>query len=221
MGLIGRTDDDFGSTDPSKCKEHPALKNLYKEVVSGNFKWERWGLMRCLSDFILNYSHGDILEIGCGESSIHFSSLAEIYKRKCYHIEFSKSGVENMKNTKGYFGNNSQVFNMKSDDFFAALKNADIGYPSLAIAFIDGDHIYEQAKKDFDNVLPYVVDTGYVFLHDTYPRTKDWTVEQKCGTVYLLRRELEQRDDLEVFTFPRTAFDVGLTMVRKINKSDL
>lgn len=222
MGIVGRTDDDFGDTDPSRCKEHPALKNLHDQVVRGDFKWERWGLMRCLSDFILNYSDGDILEIGCGESSIHFTRLAEMYGRKCYHIEFSKSGVENMRNTKGYFGANSQVYNMKSDDFFdECFLDADIQQPNLTLAFIDGDHTYDQAKKDFDNVLPYMLDTGYIFLHDTYPRTKEWTVEQKCGTVYLLRRELEQRDDLEVFTFPRTAFDVGLTMVRKINKNDL
>lgn len=201
--------------------EHKGLRDLHTQVMKGDFQWERWGLLRCLSDFVLHYSNGDILEIGCGESSIHFSRLAEMYGRKCYHIEFSKSGVENMKNTPGYFGSNSQVFNMKSDEFFNALKNADIGYPSLSIAFIDGDHIYEQVKKDFDNVLPYVLDTGYIFFHDTYPRTEDWTTEQRCGTVYLLRRELEQRDDLDVFTFTRTAFDVGLTMVRKRIKKDL
>jgi hypothetical protein len=204
-----------------KKMEHKGLKDLHDKVVRGDFLWERWGLLRCLSDFVLNFSHGDILEIGCGESSIHFSRLAEMYDRKCYHIEFSKSGVENMKNTKGYFGKNSQVFNMKSDSFFSAIETAGIGHPNLAIAFIDGDHVYEQSKRDFYNVLPYVVDTGMIFLHDTYPRTKDWTVPQRCGTVYLLRKELEERDDLDVFTFTRTAFDVGLTMIRKKIKTDL
>ena len=195
--------------------EHPALKNLYQEVISGQFKWERWGLLSVLSDYVLYYTKGDILEIGAGESSIHLSKLAEKHNRKCYHVEYSKSGVENMKNTKGYFGKNSQVFNMKSDDFFSSLKNADIGYPKLALVFIDGDHEYEAVYNDFWNVFPYVNDDGYIFLHDTNPPDESWTVPEKCGGVYKLRAELEDFDYLDVFTFTRSAFDVGLTMVRR------
>jgi precorrin-6B methylase 2 len=66
----------------------------------------------------MTFRKGHILEIGCGESSIYFSQLAEKHNRFCYHVEYSKSGVENMKNTKGYFGSMSKIFNMKSDEFF-------------------------------------------------------------------------------------------------------
>lgn len=192
--------------------EHPALKNLYEEVVSGNFKWDRWGLLGVLSDYVLFYNQGDILEIGCGESSIYLSQLAEKYNRKCYHIEYSKSGVENMKNTKGYFGKNSEVFNMKSDDFFERVRPT-----TLALAFIDGDHEYKQVREDFYHVLRYTVKGGYIFLHDTYPPDKSWTVPERCGTVYKLRKELELNGNgfgFEIFTFDKSAFDVGLTMVR-------
>ena len=85
--------------------EHEGLKNLYEQVITGNFQWERWGLLGVLCDYVLNYNNGNILEIGCGESSIFLSNLAKKYNRICYHVEYSKSGVENMKNTKGYFGN--------------------------------------------------------------------------------------------------------------------
>ena len=43
--------------------EHPALKNLYKQVVSGVFNWERWGLLSVLSDYVLYFTEGDILEL--------------------------------------------------------------------------------------------------------------------------------------------------------------
>lgn len=195
-------------------EEHKGLKNLYEQVIEGNWLWKRWGLLSVLSDYVLYYTEGDIIEIGCGESSIHLSRLAEKYNRKCYHIEYSKSGVENMKNTKGYFGKNSQVFNMKSSDFFKSLRNADIGYPSLALAFIDGDHVYEQVKEDFWNTYKYIVNDGYIFLHDTLPPDESWTVPEKCGTVYKLRIELEKRNDIDIFTFSKSAFDVGLTMIR-------
>jgi hypothetical protein len=200
--------------------EHKGLKNLYQQVMSGGFSWERWGLLSVLSDYVLTYTQGDILEIGCGESSIHFSRLAEKFNRKCYHVEFSKSGVENMKNTQGYFGKNSKVFNMKSDNFFTSLSNADIGYPKLALAFIDGDHEYEQVKKDFFNTIKYVVNNGFIFLHDTAPPTKEWTVPEKCGSVHILRTELETHQYIEelpeydIFTFLNSAFNVGLTMIR-------
>lgn len=195
--------------------EHKGLKNLYEEVIQNKFGWDRWGLLAVLSDYVLNYTEGDIMEIGCAESSIYLSKLAEKYNRKCYHVEYSKSGVENMKNTKGYFGKNSQVFNMKSEDFFKALHTADIGYPKLALAFIDGSHIYEDVKNDFWSSFEYLVSEGYIFLHDTCPKNKTFTVPEKCGTVYRLREELESINYLDIFTFTRSAFDVGLTMIKK------
>jgi len=193
--------------------EHKALKNLYKQVVSGSFNWERWGLLSVLSDYVLYYTQGDIVEIGCGESSIHLSKLAEKYKRRCYHCEYSKSGVANMKNTKGYFGKKSEVYTGKSDNFFN-----DVNLPKIALGFIDGDHTYEQVKKDFNNLFSYIVDGGFVFLHDTFPPNESWTVPEKCGTVYKLREEIEVQHRLGFltsFTFRNSAFDVGLTMVQK------
>lgn len=190
--------------------EHSGLKNLYEEVISGNFGWDRWGLMSVIADCTLNYVKGEILEIGAGESSIYLSKLAEKYNRNCYHIEFSKSGVENMRNTKGYFGDNSIVYNCKSEEFFKIERPGP-----LAVSFIDGDHEYEKVDEDLTNVLSYTVEDGIVFLHDTLPPTEDWAVPEKCGTVFLLRKELEENEMLDVFTFPFTAFGAGLTMVKK------
>lgn len=198
--------------------EHQGLKNLYQDVIANKYGWDRWGLLAVLCDYVLNYVKGDIMEIGCGESSIHLSALAEKYNRTCYHVEYSVSGVHNMKNTKGYFGENSKVFNMKSQDFFHAAKiwqNRKIN--PLALGFIDGDHSYEVATYDFEEMEKYLVTGGYIFIHDTLPPDESWEVPEKCGTVFKLREDLEgEPDNFEVFTFPRSAFDVGLTMCRKL-----
>jgi hypothetical protein len=191
--------------------EHPALKNLYQEVVSGKHNWQRWGLLGVLCDYVVTFHKGHILEIGCGESSIYFSQLAEKHNRFCYHVEYSKSGVENMKNTNGYFGSMSKIFNMKSDEFFEQeyLQN------KIALAFIDGDHSYEQVSRDYYNTIKHMEKGGYIFLHDTCPPNESWTVDHKCGTVYKLRREIEENSGILSFTFKEnTAFGVGLTMVR-------
>ena len=193
--------------------QHEGLKNLYEQVIQNKFGWDRWGLLGVLSDYVLNYTNGDIVEIGCGESSIYLSSLAEKYNRTCYHCEYSVSGVQNMKSTKGYFGKNSKVFNMKSEEFFHTVRLTPI-----ALGFIDGDHDYKIVTNDFNDLIDRVVSNGYVFLHDTLPPSKEWQVPEKCGTVYKLRQELEEEANLaglDVFTFPKSTFDVGLTMVRK------
>lgn len=190
--------------------EHVGMKNLYEQVISGKFKWERWGLLGALCDYVLYYNKGDILEIGCEESSIFLSKLAEKYNRKCYHIDYSKSTIDNMKNTKGYFGKNSKVYNMTSDVFFDSVKNDGL---NLCFAFIDGDHEYEVVKRDYFNTEKYMTKGGYIFLHDTDPPDDSWKVPHKCGTVHKLR-ELLEYDGYEMFTFNKSAFDVGLTMVR-------
>lgn len=194
--------------------EHKGLKNLYTQVVAGDFGWDRWGLLGVLSDYVLNYKEGGIVEIGCGESSIVLSKLAEKYKVWCYHIEFSRSGVENMKKTKGYFGKYSLIFNMTSDEFFEKHRRLD-PLPDIAVAFIDGDHNYLQVRKDFFNVYPHVVKGGYIFLHDTCPPDDSWKVESKCGSVYKLRNELKKWDYIDMWDWHHSAFNVGLTMIRK------
>lgn len=191
--------------------EHPALKNLYEQVIAGKFGWERWGLLGVLSDCVLHHVRGGILEIGCGESSILFSTLAEKYGRNCYHVEYSKSGVHNMRHTEGYFGTNSQVYNMKSEQFFS---NNELGKEKLALTFIDGDHNYDVVKKDFWRTSEHLAKGGFIFVHDTLPPDKTWTSESKCGTVYRLRLDIEWLKEWEIFTFPFTAFNVGLSMVR-------
>lgn len=198
-------------------KEHKGMKDLYKNFCKSHplqdgYKWERWGLLQMLGDYILSYTKGDMLEIGCGESSILMSRLAKKYNRICHHIEYSKSGVENMKSTKGYFGYNSLVYNCTSESFFELNQLKKF---KLAFSFIDGDHMYEQVMKDFFHVWKYTVDEGYVFLHDSNPPNEKWTTENKCGTVYKLRHELEKLQNIEIFTFNKSAFDVGLTMIRK------
>lgn len=198
---------------------HPGSKELMEKVAdwhdgplpfSKTFGWERWGLLGVLSDFVLHYTHGDIVEIGVCESSIFFTKLAKKHDRRVYHCDLQQSIITNCRTVEGYFDESNLVVCADSNTFF---KNTAL--PLIALGFIDGDHIYEQVKKDFYNLFPYVVDNGYIFLHDTYPKDGDWLGPSACGTVYKFRKELECRNDIDIFTFTRSAWDVGLTMVRK------
>jgi hypothetical protein len=199
---------------------------------STTLKWDRMGLLAMLVDYVLYYSPGNILEIGVGESSIYLSTLAQKYSRHICHCDLQQSVIINAATVPGYFMTPFTVvvegekrpfeelsphkcilFIGHSDNFFEEVPPAQ-----LAVAFIDGDHLYEQVRKDFFNVVPRMHPEGYIFLHDTYPPDASWTGETSCGTVYQLRREIESmRDQFECFTFPRSALNVGLTMVRLLD----
>jgi len=92
-----------------------------------------------------------------------------------------------------------------------------IGSVEIALGFIDGDHTYEQARKDFESLLPLIVENGYIILHDTHPPDASYLDPNRCGTVYKLRQEIEECKNLDTITLPRgTAMGVGLTIVRKM-----
>lgn len=68
---------------------------------------------------------------------------------------------------------------LSSDAFFAAWERneqrsdyfgrpARLGGP-IALAYIDGDHAYEQSKKDFENVDRYLEVGGFVIFDDSDP----------------------------------------------------
>jgi hypothetical protein len=178
---------------------------------STNDVWHRMGILGVFGDYVLSCTQGDILEIGVGESSIYLSHLAKKYNRKIYHCDIAPDKILNPLTVDGYLNKEQGVFfTIPSDDMFKEKLSP------IALGFIDGDHNYEQVKKDFYNLLPLLVDDGYIFLHDTYPPSEDYVNENRCGTVYKLRQEIEKDNSLDCITLPRgTAMSVGITIVRK------
>jgi len=192
---------------------------------SKNDVWHRFGMLGVFGDFVLSCTPGNILEIGTGESSIYLSHLARKYNRAIYHCDIAPSKIinpltvagymtpaeERFTDRKVYYTGRSTLFMGPSDDMFKELNILPI-----ALGFIDGDHIYEQVKKDFENLVPLVVDNGYILLHDTYPPDESYVDENRCGTVYKLRQEIEKDPRFDCITLSRgCAMGVGLTIVRK------
>lgn len=184
-------------------------------------------MLGVFGDYILSCTQGDILEIGVGESSIYLTEIAKKYNRRIYHCDISPSKIVNPLTVPGYLSEDYTYFEEKdptpdklnrcvcyagpSDKFFKA-----VPITPIALAFIDGDHVFEQVYRDFKNTFPLVVGDGFIFLHDTYPPSEDYINENRCGNVYKLRQELRYYNGLDILTLTRgTAIGVGLTMVRK------
>ena len=218
--------------------EHPGSRDTYNTIAnwiypsfpySSTDKWDRYGFIGVFADYVCSCTQGEILEIGAGESSIYLTKVAQKYNRRIWHCDVSASKLLNPMSIPGYIGYPRTYFEERepipnlervvcyagtSDSMF---KRLPIG--QVAIAFIDGDHIYEQAKRDFNNLWPLVVEDGYVLLHDTYPPDIGWTDENHCGEVYRLRQEIEKMLDADCLTLTKgTAIGVGLTIVRKHRK---
>lgn len=188
-------------------------------------QWERFGMLAVFGDYVLNCTHGDIGEIGVGESSLYLTQISKKYNRRIYHCDIAASKIINPMTVKGYLSEDytylepgmladsykrAVFFAGASDDFFQQVR-----FTKLALAFIDGDHVYDQVKKDFWNFVPLMVENGYIILHDTMPPTEEYLSENLCGTVYKLRQEIEADKRFDCITLPKgCAIGVGLTIVR-------
>lgn len=105
-----------------------------------------------------------------------------------------------------------ELHHMTSDEFFAKCEHL------YNIIFVDGDHSEKQVRRDIDNAVKHLTNSGLLLLHDTYPPSKSYTSADACGTAYRAIEGLdEERRDLEVFTFPVT---YGLTLIRQFVAPD-
>lgn len=209
---------------------HPGSKDTFEVLDSGRDGLERYRIMEDFGQYVLNGVQGDILEIGVGESSHFLSKIAKRFKRRLYHCDISPSKIVNPMTVPGYLSDSEEITYFEERDpdpvslkrvvCFAGSSDAlfkRVPITPIAFAFIDGDHNFLQAEKDFWNVWPYVVDHGVVALHDTYPPDETWTDENRCGDVFKLRQQLQVKyNEMDVFTLTRgAAIGVGLTFCRK------
>ena len=182
---------------------------------------------------ILGYTHllpligANIIEIGVGESSIYLTEVARRLHRKIYYCDAADGKIINPMTVPGYLhedtirikaGTTEQywmhqgiAFCGTSDDFFK-----ELSFERIGLAFIDGDHGYEQVKKDFNNIFELLIPHGVIFLHDTFAYNEELVLGEYCSDAYKVRKELELDTRVDCFTFTKTvAVVVGLTMIRK------
>jgi hypothetical protein len=92
-----------------------------------------------------------------------------------------------------------------SDDYFANNDlSATLGGLPVDVAFIDGEHLFEFALRDFMNLESYCSENSVIFAHDCYPlsretSTRDWQTDAWNGDVWKIIPCLrEMRPDINV-----------------------
>lgn len=167
-----------------------------------------WIILDRVVDIILENVEGCIVDIGMGMSTQVLAEYAEKYNREQYSCDILKVVAQKFgKLHKKHF-----TFVGSSIEFIEQF----VG--NVAIVFLDGNHAYEIVKQEVEFFLSVMSLYGVIFMHDTYPPEKKIAKSgRRCGTVYKLRQELEERKDLWTFTWPykTQAQGCGLTMVMK------
>ena len=111
---------------------------------------------------------------------------------------------------------------MTSDEFFTLLKDKDVKYD---IIFVDGEHLYYQAKIDVLNSLNHLTDNGTIVMHDCSPPTEwhqrgveKWDGNEAWnGTVWKAYVELRcTRADLNMCVVDT---DYGVGVIQRGNQS--
>ncbi len=116
----------------------------------------------------------------------------------------------------------AKLYPTASDDFFTSYDLFhELGEPRLALAFIDGLHLFDQAIKDFANLEKYADAQTIVLVHDCLPITRlvaarEQATEFWCGDVWKLLPCLRAyRPDLTVHTIP--TWPSGLAVIRNLD----
>jgi len=122
-----------------------------------------------------------------------------------YGIDMTpRQALENLK-----MHSNLNILYTTTNEFF------DFFNDGIDMAFIDADHCYESALKDFENVYARLNDGGIILMHDTDPESDHLIDPGYCGDSYKIVKVLEQRTDINCTTLPLT--QAGLTIITKKN----
>lgn len=98
-------------------------------------------------------------------------------------------------------------YKLKSDQFFASYKA--LGLPKIDIAFIDGNHSYENVKSDFLNAVCHVHKNSYILLHDSNIYVREFIGH--AGVKKWLKVIGKEKKHFEIIDFP---FSSGMALVR-------
>jgi predicted O-methyltransferase YrrM len=84
----------------------------------------------------------------------------------------------------------------------------------IDLVFIDGDHRIEAVRDDFDRLVPFVSPTAIILIHDTWPKSVDYSADEYCSDSFLFPSELNQSAESRwnAVTLP---VHPGLTLVSK------
>jgi len=164
-----------------------------------------WTIIQQLGDIILKKVNGCVFEIGIGKSSPILKQFADDFGRDFYCMDVKKRKCEWAESVgcKVLLGKTKYTLKL---------------FPKIPVAMglIDGRHNIGTVRFEVNFFLDLLIPGGIIFMHDTYlPLDAKLKKGAMAGDIYKVRQELELRKDIQIFTWPYTAMNQGITMVMK------
>jgi hypothetical protein len=101
-----------------------------------------------------------------------------------------------------------EFYECTTDEFFKNFTD------NVDIVFIDADHHFESARKDFENSLKLLNKNGIIIIHDTDPMSKDLLCQTRCGDSYkIINYIYNNHKELDIITLPLTL--AGLSIIKR------
>jgi predicted O-methyltransferase YrrM len=126
---------------------------------------------------------------------------------KCYGVDVKKN--EYLERLENNYKDKLEINYCMTDKFFETFDKG------IDMAFIDADHCFESAIKDFENCLKLLNDGGIILMHDTDPEHNRLIDPGYCGDSYKLVPIFEKRNDINIITLP--ILEAGLSIITKKN----
>jgi len=174
-----------------------------------------WIILERLVGVILENVPGCIVEIGSGISTLVLADQARLHNAKLYTCDTMLSKLTEAKERADY--PNLITYYGKSTEFM------DVFIDNPSVVLLDGCHILDTIREEVGFFLDRLNVGGVLFIHDTCPWKETVEKKTKLGRkidTYIIRKELEQDDSFDVFTWRYTASKCGLTMVLKKDLSE-
>jgi hypothetical protein len=113
----------------------------------------------------------------------------------------------------------SEFYLMKTDDFFNHNKGLGLKFD---VVFIDADHCFESAKKDFYNALDVLNEFGIIMMHDSDPISLEYTNPGYCGDSFrMIDHIIENHPELNIITLPVTETGISIIMRKADRRCNL
>ena len=174
-----------------------------------------WIILEKLVGIILENVPGCIVEIGCGISTLVLADQARATESKLYTCDTVDKRIKWVMEIAKY--DNLIPFCGRSSEFMKIFNDT----PSIVL--LDGCHQLNTVGEEVEFFLGKLNIGGVMFLHDTCPWINTFKKKKAQGKeidTYLVRKELEQNPNVDVFTWRYTASKCGLTMVLKKDMSE-
>lgn len=140
-----------------------------------------------------------------------FNKMTPYVTEKMFGVDIAKETGDFMKKAA-----KAEFFCGSTLEFAKQFKSKNI---KIDMLFIDADHSQNSVLQDFQAFFPFVKQDGLIFLHDGYPKNKEFTASGFCGDGYKAIFELSKKtEEYEMVTLP---MHPGLTICRKRNKQVL